>query len=133
MTMQFDTSELERALAGLDGKVRKGAERGMHDATDDLLRVSRDLAPLDKGTLRTTAWKDVEEADGLVIGEVYYSAVEQGAKGRVNYALITHELGDTFANPTTPGTQPKYLERPLKENADEYERMIAEEIRKELK
>jgi len=133
MTLKFDTSGFDAWIAGAAAKVVAGAERGMHDATDDLLEQSSELAPKDKGILRASAWKEVEEADGTVIGEVYYSTVEDGPNGRVNYALITHEMGDAFANPTTPGTQPKYLEQPLKMYADEYVRWIAAEIRKELK
>jgi len=131
----FDTAVFDGVLARLYDKAVAGAVRGVHDATDDLLRVSRDLAPLEKGTLRATAWKEVEEADGLVIGDVYYSAVEDGKGGRFNYALYMHEFGgrDEYANPTTPGTQPKFLEQPLKMNADEYKRWVAEEVRKELK
>lgn len=135
MTIKFDTSAFDESAAKMLTKVISGGTRGVHDATDDLLRVSRDLAPLDKGILRMTAWKEVDEADGLVIGEVFYSAVESGNSGRFNYALYMHEFAgrDQFANPTTPGTQPKYLEQPLKMYADEYKRWIAEEIRKELK
>ncbi|MNP75327.1 hypothetical protein D3C76_1723720 [compost metagenome] len=87
-----------------------------------------------------TAGKDVQVNGDTVEGEVFYSATETDENGeRVNYALITHELhsGDGFSgiaykDPTTSGTIPKYLERPLKENAEEYRNIIADAIRKEL-
>ncbi|MFF2886641.1 HK97 gp10 family phage protein [Paenibacillus sp. NPDC057967] len=129
--LTFDTSAFTAGLDSIGGKALEGGKRGMHDAMDDLLRRSRELAPLDKGTLRTTAWTEVETEGSSVVGEVYYSAVEDGNSGRFNYALYTHEMGE-FKNPTTPGTQPKYLERPYKENVEEYRNWIAEEIRKEL-
>lgn len=131
MTINFDITAFQQTLERTASKATEGAKRGVHDAMDDLLRVSRDLAPLDKGTLRTNAWNEVEADGGTITGEVYYSAVEDGPNGRVNYALITHEMGE-YKSPTTPGTQPKYLEQPLKMHADEYMRWIAEEIRKEL-
>lgn len=130
--LTFDTTAFTAGLDAIDGKALTGGKRGMHDSMDDLLRRSRELAPLDKGTLRTTAWTEVETEGSSVVGEVYYSAVEDGNSGRFNYALYTHEMSE-FKNPTTPGTQPKYLERPFKENADEYLSWIAEEIRKELR
>lgn len=130
----FDTNAFEALLRQVEQRIIAGATRGMHDATDDLLRESRDLAPLDKSPLRVNAWKEVEEADGRVTGEVYYSAVENGGTGRFNYALYMHEFDGrpNYANPTTPGTQPKYLEQPLKENAEKYVQWIAEEIRREF-
>ncbi|MFC4103602.1 HK97 gp10 family phage protein [Paenibacillus xanthanilyticus] len=135
MKFDFDDTDFERGLAAAERAIARGAERGMHDATDDLLRESRDLAPLDKATLRRGSWKEIEEADGSVIGDVYYSAVEKDRAGnRFNYALYMHEFGGhmQYANPTTPGTQPKYLEQPLKMYSDRYMKMIAEEIRREL-
>lgn len=140
MKIEFDYDAFFRSLDWTKLEVQKGAKEGMHDATDDLLRESRDLAPLDKGTLRKTAGKRVEATNKGVVGDVYFSATEETESGEVvNYALITHELhssdgysGVRFKNPTTPGTQPKYLERPLMQNAERYKKMIADGIRKEL-
>ncbi|GIQ63714.1 hypothetical protein PACILC2_22820 [Paenibacillus cisolokensis] len=94
MTITIDFSEFERNLTGAVDKAKRGAERGMNDAMDDLLRRSRDLAPLRKGTLRQTSWSEVETQGDSVIGEVYYSAVEDGKGGRFNYALKLHEMGE---------------------------------------
>lgn len=134
MKMEFDCDAFLKVLDWSKAEVQKGAETGMHDATDDLLRVSREWAPLKHGTLRKTAGKHVNATDKGVVGEVYFNATEETTAGkRVNYALITHELGESFKNPTTSGgTQPKYLERPLKENADEYKQMIADGVRKRI-
>ncbi|MBG9736574.1 hypothetical protein ABD86_25410 [Paenibacillus alvei] len=140
MKMEFDFNAFFKSLDWTKVEVRTGAETGMHDATDDLLRVSRDLAPLKKGTLRENSGKNVDITNKGVTGEVYFNATEETKSGElINYALITHELhsgdgysGFRFKNPTTPGTQPKYLERPLKENADKYRQMVADAIRKEL-
>ncbi|WP_028560845.1 hypothetical protein [Paenibacillus pinihumi] len=131
MSITFDTKGFTAAVAITQKKAAAAAKDGMHDAMDNLLRRSRELAPLDKGILRMMAWSEVTESDGVVTGEVYYSVVENNGNGRFNYALRTHEMGE-FKNPTTPGTQPKYLERPLKENAERYRDEIAAAIRKEL-
>lgn len=88
-----------------------------------------------------TAGKNVTTSGDVVEGEVFYSATETNKSGeRINYALITHELhsgdgfsGIRFKDPTTPGTTPKYLERPLKQNAEEYREMIAKAIREGLR
>ncbi|MCY9582441.1 HK97 gp10 family phage protein, partial [Paenibacillus alvei] len=118
MKMEFDFDAFFKSLDWTKVEVRTGAETGMHDATDDLLRKSRDLAPLKKGTLRENSGKNVDVMNKGVVGEVYFNATEETKSGElVNYALITHELhsgdgysGFRFKNPTTPGTQPKYLE-----------------------
>lgn len=140
MTIEFDITSFVGALDRTKTSVLKSVVVGTNKATDSLLDTSRDLAPLDEGTLRTTAGKDVQVNGDVVEGEVFYSATSESKNGeRVNYALITHELhsGDGFSGvrfkyPTTPGTQPKYLERPLKENAERYRDMIADAIREGL-
>lgn len=133
MKMEFDFDAFFKSLDWTKVEVRQGAEEGMHDATDDLLRESRELAPLKRGTLRKTSGKNVDVTPRGVVGEVYFNATEETESGElVNYALITHELGESYKNPTTPGTQPKYLEQPLMQNADRYKKMIADGIRKGL-
>jgi len=131
-TISFDFSTLLKALDRTKDEVEKSAMMGVQDATDDLLAKSRDEAPLKEGTLRMTSFAEVKAGGNEVEGAVYYSAVNQSEKGeRVNYALILHEM-PRFKNPTTPGTRPKYLERPFKANAKRYNRMIATAIRKGL-
>lgn len=143
MTIEFDISGF---LGGLDKSVsaiRESAVNGVTDATNNLLYTSRNLAPLSDGggVLRMSGHSEVTTNGDVVEGEVFYSATETSKSGeRVNYALITHELhsgdgfsGIRFKDPTTPGTTPKYLERPLKQNADEYREMIAKAIREGLR
>lgn len=140
MTIEFDITAFVNGLDRTKAAVLKSAVVGTHEATDSLLNTSRDLAPHDKGTLRLTAGTSVEVNGVVVEGEVYYNATETDEyNARVNYALITHELhsGDGFSgiaykDPTTPGTTPKYLERPLKQNAEEYRDIIANAIREGL-
>lgn len=140
MTIEFDITAFVGALDRTKSSVLKSAVVGTHDATDSLLDTSRNLAPRDEGTLRLTAGSDVQVNGDVVEGEVFYSATSESKSGeRINYALITHELhsgdgfsGVRFKDPTTPGTQPKYLERPLKENAEKYRDMIADAIREGL-
>lgn len=131
MSLEINTSAFEAAFGNLRNKLVDAAVQSMHDATDDLLTESSRMAPLDKGFLRGSAFTEVNEADGVVSGEVNYSATEGG----FNYALYMHEFGgkSAFANPTTPGTQPKYLSEPLKANSDKYKQWFAEDIRKALR
>lgn len=131
--IEFDLSGAFKAFDKSVEDVLESAIVGVHDAVDDLLDKSRDEAPLKKGTLRTTAGSNVEVDGNVVTGEVFYSATETSKSGeRVNYAVILHEMGE-FKNPTTPGTRPKWLERPLKRDAKKYNRMIASAIRKGLR
>ncbi len=127
----MSANDISRNLDRLVNKVMTAAETGVQDACDDLLRVSRNIAPLDKGTLRMTSFSDVKKTRDTVEGEVVYSAVESGPGGRFNYALRMHEMGE-YKNPTTPGTRPKYLSGPLQERANLYDQMINDAIRREL-
>jgi hypothetical protein len=132
MSLTFDDTAFLRMLDATEKNVQRAVRNGLGDAADALLHDSRNLAPLDKGPLRSQAWSEVAEEGGVVAGEVYFSVTEESAKGeRFNYALYQHELAP-YDNPTTPGTGPKYLERPLKQKYDEYMRIAANQIRKEL-
>lgn len=132
-SVTFDFSIITKALDRTKAEVQASGVVGMRDAVDDLLATSRDEAPLDEGTLRMTAFNEVSADGEEVVGTVTFSAVNQSESGeRYNYALNLHEMG-SFKNPTTPGTRPKYLERPLKANAKRYKRMIADAIRKGLR
>ncbi|AHV98985.1 hypothetical protein [Paenibacillus sabinae] len=123
-SIEFDISAFEKKLTASKAELLAGAISGMHDATDHLLAVSRDEAPLKSSTLRTTAGKEVTVDGDTVTGEVYYSATETDTNGeRYNYALRVHEMGE-YKSPTTPGTRPKFLSRPLKVNAKLYRRML---------
>lgn len=132
MAIEFEFETFFNVLDRTKEQVLESAIVGVHDATDVLLATSRDEAPLQGGTLRTTAGKDVIIDGNTVTGEVYYSATEEGRSGRVNYAVIVHEMGE-YKNPSTPGTRPKFLERPLKRDAKKYNGMIASAIRKGLR
>lgn len=132
-SVTFDFNIITKALDRTKAEVQASAVIGMQDATDDLLAKSRDEAPLKDGTLRMTAFSEVTTEGDEVVGSVNYSAVEESSGGeRFNYALRVHEMG-SFKNPTTPGTRPKFLERPLKANAKRYNRMLADAIRKGLR
>ncbi|WP_236331930.1 hypothetical protein [Paenibacillus auburnensis] len=79
-----------------------------------------------------TAGKKVTNENGQIYGEVFYSATETSASGvRFNYALRVHEMGE-YKNPTTPGTRPKFLSRPLRTNERLYQRFINDAIRRAL-
>ncbi|MFR9710261.1 hypothetical protein ACL02P_12705 [Paenibacillus sp. MB22_1] len=131
--IEFEFDELFNGLDRSKKHVRESAKAGVTAAVYSLLDESRNEAPLDKGVLRTTAGTNIEVEGDTVTGEVFYSATETTKSGeRVNYAVILHEMGE-FKNPTTPGTRPKWLERPLKRDAKKYNRMIASAIKKGLK
>ncbi|WP_379161376.1 hypothetical protein [Paenibacillus sp. sgz5001063] len=132
MSFSADTSELFRFLAQQESRVVAAAMSGLHDATDRLLVDSRNEAPLKTGTLRMTAGKKVVNENGQIYGEVFYSATEESPSGvRFNYALRVHEMGE-YRNPTTPGTRPKFLSRPLRTNERLYQRFINDAIRRAL-
>lgn len=133
--MKFDFDDFFRGLDWSKAAIKEGAKEGMEDALEHLLRESRDLAPLSAsgGRLRESGKMQSRVVGEKVEGEVSFSVVEETESGEAyDYAVITHELGESYKNPTTPGTQPKYLERPLKQNADKYQEMIANGIKKGL-
>lgn len=138
--LKFDATDFLEHLSVKDGKVYLASIAGMQDAVDDLQRIAVDIAPVDSGILRASAKSKVTgKRDASIVGEVTFSATNKDGNGRFNYAYWTHEFMENLGpkSAQAPGTDgytvgDKYLERPLKGEADKYIRWIAEEIEKEM-
>ncbi|MGM0807515.1 MAG: hypothetical protein ACQET8_22680 [Bacillota bacterium] len=141
MSFEFDGSDFLELLEQCEREIAKATVESMHDAVDDLARISSNIAPIKISTLRKAVKKTVTPFGSMgATGEVAFSAVENSKNyGRFNYALWTHEyeynLGDlSKASPGTDGYNVgnKYLERPLKGEEAKYIRWWQENIAKAL-
>jgi hypothetical protein len=85
-SFEWDYSGLFSHLDVKDKATQKSARTALHDATDDLARISSNIAPIKSGNLRQQVEKTVSKSGGLV-GEVSFSAIEHSSGyGRFNYA-----------------------------------------------
>lgn len=131
--LTLDLAKFAKALEEIPEVAFKAAKRGMHDALDEWKREATDIAPLDKGTLRRGIDTRIE-GDGFdLTGEVSAVAIEDSGKGRFNYAYYLHEVKGEIKNPTTPGTEAKFLDIPAEKNEKKWMREIEAEIASELK
>jgi hypothetical protein len=96
------------------------AERSIGQCAEDLLDKAVQRTPIDTGELRLSGTATVEKKGVESTGRVGFGG------GQVDYALAVHE---TIKNYKEPGTGAKYLENPLKENAQRYFNKIADDIR----
>lgn len=110
-TIDWNGDAIEAAL--LDA-----ARRGITLAGEHLLSESRDLVPLEEGTLERSGAVVVDEAN-LKATVVYDTP----------YAVRQHEEMDWQH---APGRQAKYLERPFNRERDTMQALIAAEIRRAL-
>lgn len=137
-TFELDFSDLLRGFDLTEGKVQVAARRGVQDSMDDLKRISVNIAPIDEGDLRRSASYRTTVGPNKVVGELTFSVTNNSpGYGRFNYAYWTHEIMDSGQAKASGGTDGyaignKYLERPLKGEAEKYKRWIAEEIREGL-
>ncbi|WP_235694705.1 HK97 gp10 family phage protein [Brevibacillus agri] len=133
MEIEFDLSKFERALREMPEVVFTAAKRGMHGALDEWRQEAVDIAPLDKGTLRRGIDTRID-GNGLdMAGEISAVAIEDSGRGRFNYAYYLHEIKGEIANPTTPGTEAKFLDIPAEKNEKKWMREIEAEVASELK
>lgn len=102
---------------------REGAVRGLRAAGEHLLGVSRDLAPLEEGTLRASGESHVDPGS-------LTAAVSYGRGGAEDYAVVQHERTD-FDHPLDG--QAKYLEEPFYGEMSTMRRILADELRKGLR
>jgi hypothetical protein len=134
--LEFDFSGVVANMATATARVKLAALNGVQDSVDDLKRIAADIAPIDSSDLRRSGHATVRQSATETVGEVSFSAVDNSGGNRFNYAIKMHE-GDYNLGPLSaaaPGTDGyevgnKYLERPLRGEADKYMRWIAEEIK----
>lgn len=133
MSMELNAGAFLKQLDLLNERALKAAERGVQRAAEELGNESDKLAPKGKtGKLRKSRRVDVETKTGLrITATVSYSAINPMKSGyQFNYALYLHEVADF--DPSTAGTGPKFLERPLKAKSRRFMKIIADEVRKEM-
>jgi hypothetical protein len=135
MSLTFNFANVVANLAQTTSEIRAAAKLGIQDSVDDLKRIAVDIAPIDSSDLRRSGHATVTETPSNIIGEVSFSAVDTTGGQHFNYAIWIHEgeynLGPlSAAAPGTDGYEVgnKYLERPLKGEAEKYVRWIAEEV-----
>ncbi|NOU98481.1 HK97 gp10 family phage protein [Paenibacillus planticolens] len=115
-----------------------GARRGLEDVMDDWKREATDLAPLKHGTLRRGIHVDVDQSSGKLTGAISVTAIESKGGRSFDYAEYIHDIypqvhGKSFKHPTTPGTIPEFLDKPMEDNEDVWKRELEREIREGLR
>jgi hypothetical protein len=120
-----------------DRRAMEAAEVAMNDVVDELVRITSEITPFDKGVLSRSYSRKVEVLAGDVKGTVEFSVRE----GDFNYALWIHEgiynHGEGTMNRSgTTGWSGKryyvgrkYLERPLKGEEQAFYQHIANKIK----
>jgi hypothetical protein len=123
---EFDVSGLQHLMNQSPQAAAKGAKRGLHDSLDDWVLKSRDIAPIDKGTLRQGI-----KAEGVRgVGFNLKAEISSTAKElNFNYAYYIHEED---AGGKNVSGEKQYLDKSGEDNRDQWKRWIEEEIRAEL-
>jgi hypothetical protein len=98
--------------------LERASTKALNDAALDLLSKSVPLAPLDEGDLRRSGNVELATTNTLE-ARVGYAT---------EYAVKMHE--DLSYTPQEPGTGPKYLEQPARDNEKRYLDFIADALRK---
>ena|SRR5688572_28610083 len=111
-TIRWNGDEIKKAM-------REAAIRGLRKAGEHLLAESRDLVPLEEGTLERSGTVVIDE-DTLTATVVYDTP----------YAVVQHE-DMTYRH--APGRQAKYLEEPFNRERDTMQALIAAELRRTVR
>lgn len=137
-SVELDATEFLNKMNLMIPKVEKAAKQSANDVVDELIRISSDIAPIDKGILHKSHSREVKVSGGNVEAKVEYHVKE----GSFNYALWIHEGiynhgAGTMARTGTTGWSGKhyyagrkYLERPLKGEEKAFYEHIAKAIKK---
>ena len=110
-------------LTNVTQQMKTNAERAIRLCAEDLLSKSVELCPIDKGDLRKSGTVAVENKGLETVAQVGF-----GGDHTSKYALAVHEMPNT-TNWTEPGTGSKFLEKPFKENSENYLKKIADVVK----
>lgn len=124
---ELDTTRLMRLMLLAPNTAHDAAKLAMRDALDDWVVQSRDIAPIDKGTLRRGIKAEgVTDQNGTLNAEISSTAIE----GDFNYAYYIHELD---AGGKNVGGEHQYLDVSAEENKDKWIGWIEDEVRTRLR
>lgn len=115
MTMSAKVTWHGRAATAAE---RRGAARGLHKAVEHVLQQANTLVPIDQKGLIDSGNTDVDENE--LRGSIYYDTL---------YAARQHE---ELTWQHEEGKTAKYLETPLNREKSTTDRLIANEIKREL-
>lgn len=121
--------------AGL--QVRAGIGQGLYLFAEDVLAESRQIVPVDTGTLRDSAMVeepifnavDITVTFGYALGDAGYTENPISGKAVGEYATDVHEMTELHH---APPTQAKFLEQPVFDDADKLEEYLAVAVRKRV-
>jgi hypothetical protein len=144
MKIEVDLGNVLKKFSRMEKQTQEALKQAMNDCADDLVRVSSEIAPHDKGILEKSHAKEVKVVGAKVEATVSYAVKERNSKGNFNYALYMHEgvynLGE--GSRRKPGTSAmsgthysvgnKFLERPLQGEKETYRKHIETEIKKAI-
>jgi hypothetical protein len=140
--IDVDFGDVLRGLSRMESQAKDAVKVAVEDCADDLVRVSSEIAPHDKGILEKAHAKEVRVIGAMVEATISYTVREQNSRGRFNYALYMHEgiynLGPgSRQKPGTSGMSGrtytvgnKFLERPLEGEKEAYKNHIEEAVQR---
>lgn len=138
MAFDFDASDFFAHLNVKEKNILHAGKEAVQDSLDDLKRISSEIAPIKDSGLRKSVTTETEVTVDGVVGELNFSVTEKTGNKRFNYALWTHEMDYELGNQSkaSPGTDGysvgnKYVERPLKGEAEKWVNNWARNIAKE--
>ncbi|MED2863777.1 hypothetical protein P4261_27980, partial [Bacillus thuringiensis] len=72
--LTFDLGSFNSNMTRIARDADAAGTRAMQDCVDDLARISSNIAPIDKSSLRKSHKKSVKKEGGNIVGEVSFSA-----------------------------------------------------------
>lgn len=117
-------AEIQKRLEAELAKMENVTEDTIRELGAEILERSQQLVPVDTGDLKGSAFQETSAAAGSVQTTVGYNA-----DGSAPHAVFAHEIGP-YANPTTPGTQYKFLETAANETSGDIPRTLQRRLQR---
>ena len=138
--IEIDLRGILSDILRMETNLKPALKRAIEDCVDDLVRVSSEIAPHDRGILDKSFAKEILVNNTEAKATIEYAVREAHSGGNYNYAIRMHE-GDYNLGPGSrakPGTEGmsgrhydvgnKYLQRPLEGEKEAYTNHIKEAL-----
>lgn len=117
-------ASVAKNLQNVLNKMEEYAKESVEDIGQKLAEESGKICPVDEGDLKQSLYLVSAIEGGKYVVEVGYTDPK---------AVFAHEIfggpNNTYLNPTTPGTFPKFLETPLAQIEGEIVKKVADKVK----
>lgn len=122
------SDDINQNIGKIVDKIQEALKTSLFKVVQENAKQSLRIVPKDTGALRKSQYTIGTSSDDEIVVETGYDKDRS-----LDYAVFVHEFFDLVQNPTTPGTQGKFLEIPMKELSQSLLKQVSRQLSTDIK